>query len=123
MKALYWTWDAFDRSLMGMFLVYDTAADVLQNKQIQGDRITVGVRGNEWRSGSTPILKAFMGEPLEETEKYAKFKNPFNDVPVYVYIFPEDPCVTSTASVLYEQEYFKLPNTYRRFIEVFGAKP
>lgn len=123
MQALYWVWDAFERSSVGMFLVYGTAEVVLQNKLMEGDRITVGVRGNEWRSGSIPILKAFTGEPVETTEKYVVFKNPLNDVPVYVYIFHEDPCILNTQDVLYEREYFKLPNTYKQFIEVFGATP
>jgi hypothetical protein len=123
MQALYWAWDAFDRANMGMFLVYDTAADVLQNKMISGDKVTIGVRKNEWISGSTPILKAFTGEPIETTDKYVVFKNPLNDVPVYLYIFEEDPCIISTQEILYEREYFKLPNTYRLFIDRFGATP
>lgn len=122
MQALYWVWDAFERSNMGMFLVYKTAEDVLQNIDIEDNKITVGTRDNEWRSGSTSILKSFMGDPLEETDKFALFKNPFNQVPVYVYIFKDDPSITSPNQVFYKAEYFMLPNPYSKFIEVFGAK-
>ena len=123
LQALYWIWDAFDRANMGMFLVYGTAESVFENKLPDGNKITVGVRLNEWNSGSTPILKAFTGEPLEVTEKYVRFKNPFNNVPIYLYIFKDDPCIINTQEILYEREYFKVPNTYKRFIEVFGDKP
>lgn len=122
-QALYWTWDAFDRALMGMFLVYGTAETVLQNKLMEGDRITVGVRKNEWFSGSTPILKSFTGEPVSEGVNFVIFKNPFNEVPVYVYLFSEDSSVQAPAEVFYQAEYFKIPNSYTRFIKVFGEKP
>ena len=123
MQALYWIWDAFDRASMGMFLVYNTATDAIQNKELRGDRVSVGVRDLEWISGSTPILKAFTEEPIETTDKYVVFKNPFNEVHIYVYIFKSYPCIESTKELLYENEYFKIPNTYRKFIDIFGPTP
>lgn len=123
MEALYWIWDAFDRCSMGMFLVYHTAIHAMNNEFMDGNRITVGIRKNEWISGSTPILLAFTGEPVETWGTYVVFKNPFNAVPVYVYIYADDPCITETAQILYANEYFKVPNTYRRFEKVFGERP
>lgn len=123
MQALYWIWDAFDRSAMGMFLVYGTAQSCMKNTDMIGDRITVGVRKNEWFSGSKPILMAFTGEPIELGVNYVVFKNPFNTVPVYVYIYSEDESIVSTGQILYENEYFKVPNTYERFVKVFGENP
>jgi len=104
---------------MGMFLVYDTAQSVLDNVDLKGERVTVGIRNNEWISGSTSILKAFTGEPLEKTKEYEIFKNPFNEVPIYVYIFSEDICIVNTQQIFYKNEYFMLPNPYKRFLEVF----
>ena len=123
MKALYWIWDAFDRASMGMFLVYETASNAIQNKIMDGDKITVGTRYLEWASGATPILKAFTGEPIEKTEKYIVFINPFNKVPVYVYLFERHSCIENTKQIMYENETFMVPNTYRDFIDKFGAKP
>lgn len=122
LQALYWIWDAFERSSIGMFLVYKTAEDVIDNKDLEGDKITVGVRDLEWISGSTPILRSFVGEPKEKTDKYEVFKNPFNEVPVYVYIFKDHPCIQSTRQIFYKAEYFMVPNTYTQFKEIFGDK-
>jgi hypothetical protein len=44
MKALYWAWDAFDRAQMGMFLVYDTAINAMNNGYQKGERVEVGTR-------------------------------------------------------------------------------
>lgn len=128
MQALFWIWDAFERTNMGMFLVYETAECVLQNKDMTGDKITVGVRDLEWISGSTTILKAFTGNPVEisintEENRFEVFKSPFNEVPVYVYIFKAHPCITNTNQVFYRNEYFMLPNTYKEFINTYGSKP
>lgn len=104
---------------MGMFLVYNTAEDVLQHKQLQGDGVHVGVRKMEWTTGSKPILDAFLNAPIEVTEKYSKYI--YEGVPVYIHIFDEDQCIKSTNQVMYENEYFMLPNTYKQFMDRFGA--
>lgn len=122
MQALYWTWDAFDRALTGMVVIYKNAHDILDNVPLKGDKITVGIRRLEWVSGKRPILLAFTGEPEEETSAYVRFANPFNDVPVYVYFFEDDSCITSPNQVFYGSEYFMLPNPYSRFVERFGDK-
>lgn len=119
MQALYWIWDAFDRSMMGMFLVGNTADRALNNLHMDGDRITIGTRRNEWNAGSKNILLAFTGLPINTTEKYVVFTNPFNDVPIYLYILEDDPCIINTQQILYANEYFKLPNPYRRFQEIY----
>lgn len=123
MQALYWIWDAFDRSGMGMFLVYETASHVMNNEHMEGNSITVGVRKNEWISGSTPILKSFTEDPLEETTTKIVFKNPFNKVPVIVYVYDEDVSITSPQQIFYANEYFMIPNTYSRFEKIFGVMP
>lgn len=118
LPALYWIWDGFDRALMGMFLVYKTADDVRSKLLLEGDSIHVGVRQLEWDSGSRPILDDYLGKPVEITKDWAKYM--FENVPIYVHIFEDDPCIVETDTVLYEQENFCLPNTYEQFIERFG---
>lgn len=120
-QALYWIWDAFDRSLMTMFLVYNTAEAALANGYLTGDKITVGVRGNEWRSGSTPILLAFTGIPTKITDTHVVFKNPFNAVPVHVHVYAEDPCISPPQTIFWANEHFNIPNPYSRFLKVFGG--
>lgn len=119
MKGMYWAWDAFDRCLMNFFLVYKTAEDVLQKKQLSGDRVTIGVRKNDWISGSKGIFDSFAGYPEEKTDAYEKFM--VDGVPVYIYIFGDDACVRNPQTMLYERENFNLPNPYSQFLEVYGS--
>jgi len=121
LQALYWVWDGFDRVLMKMMPIYNTAEDMLQNLHLKGDKVTVGVRKPEWESGSVNILRNFLGTPEEKTEKYEKYI--YNKVPVYIYILEDDPCLQGTNKIFYAQEYFELPNPYSQFIKVFGIRP
>ena len=122
LQALYWIWDGFDRALMPMFLVYDTAESVLGKRLPEGNTIFVGVRNNEWTAGARTILYNFTGDPIEKTPTHEVFKNPFNGVLINVYRFNDDPCILNTQTVMYEREYFQLPNTYEQFIERFGQR-
>ena len=119
MLALFWLWDAFDRALIHFFLVGKTAEDAIAQKKQENDKVEIGVRRMEWKSGSTPILKAFMGEPLVETENHAEYFH--NTVPVYIYFFDDDPTVTSIDSFMYMNDNFSVPNPYSKFIERFGT--
>lgn len=122
LQALYWIWDAFDRAMMKM-VVIDEAHDLIkQHRQLEGDRIAVGVRKNEWTSGAYNIFKEFAGYPVDQTETYVIYKNPFNEVPVYVYVFDGDETLLNPDSVMYENESFYVPNPYTRFIEIYGNR-
>lgn len=83
---------------------------------LEGDGLYIGVRKLEWNSGAKGIFDAFVGEPEEKTEKYHKYMH--GSIPVYIYLFDDSDCVRSTDQVLYENEYFKLPNTYQDFINL-----
>ena len=120
-KSLYWIWDAFDRAMMGMFLVYGTAESVINHMLLDGEGVHVGVRNAEYYSGSKPILIAFTGEP-EKKEGFDIFKCPLSEAPVFVHYFDEAECIKSTDSVQYQNEYFKLPNPYSKFIELWPLK-
>ena len=107
---------------MPMFLIYDSAEWVINKKLPEGDTIYIGVRNNEWNAGARTVLYNFTGDPIEKTPTHEVFKNPFNGALVCVYRFNDDPCIINTAQVLYEHEYFQLPNTYQQFIERFGKR-
>lgn len=123
LNALFWVWDGFDRALINCFFVYDTAECILQNKDLEGDGVHVGVRKLEWgdnesRAGSRPIFEAFAGEPITKTDKVWTYD--YLGIPVFVHIFEEDPCILQTNQILYRNEYLKLPNPYKRFLERYG---
>lgn len=120
LKALYWAWDAFDRATMGCFLVYTTAEMVLKKRMLEGNGVYVGTRRLEWESGSKSIFDSFAGEPNEKNEKYVTYI--VDGVPVFIYIFEDEQCIRSTDSVIYESEYFKLPNPYSEFIQLYPWK-
>ena len=120
MNALYWMWDAFDRCMINFFLIYKTAEDVLAKRLLDGDGVYIGVRDVDWISGSKPIFTDFVGQPVEKTDKYELYM--FGNVPVYLYIFPDDICIRNPQTVLYERENFNLPNPYCQFIELYGNR-
>jgi hypothetical protein len=117
LQALYWVHDLFDRANMPFFLVYNTAESVLQKKQLEGDSVQVGVRLLEWNSGAKTIIDTFAQPDMKESEEATYI---YNGVPVVVHVYTDDRCITSPDTVIYNAEYFKLPNPYRRFMEVFG---
>lgn len=121
LKSLYWIWDGFDRAMMRMFLVYGTAESVLNHMLLDGEGVHVGVRKSEYLSGSKPILLAFAGNP-EEKEGYDVYKCPLSEAPVFVHYFDEDECIKSTDLVQYQHEFFRLPNPYSKFIELWPQK-
>lgn len=117
LSALYWIWDVMDRASMGMFLVYNTADAALKNRDLEGDMVHVGVRKLEWDAGGKRIIDALV-QSEEDDGNLAKYT--FNGVPIYVHIFNDHPVIRSTDQLMYEREFFKVPNPYKEFLEVFG---
>lgn len=125
MKALYWVWDMFDRSNQPFFLVHDTAEQAIKHHALKGSKVEVGIRRNEWNSGATRVLLTIMGEPLEFTQSeneegydIARFEH--EGVPVFVYIYPDAECVMQLDSIHFQHEWFKVPNPYTKFKELYG---
>jgi len=113
LQALYWIWDGFDRALMKMFVVGKTYDSVKNNKDLEGDKIEVGVRKLEWDSGSKNILDAFVGQPTSSSEDSVTYD--YNGIPVIVHIYPEDTSITSLDTKMYFGENFCMPTPYSRF--------
>lgn len=118
LKALYWMWDAFDRSMINGFVVYETAESIMKRKQLQGDSVKFGVRDLDWNSSARGVLETFLGKPVESSEKHQKYD--FDGVSVYLYVFPDDACIRNPDVRLYEQENFNIPNPYTTFLELYG---
>lgn len=117
LQALYWVHDLMDRALVPFFLVKDTAQSMIENSQLKGDALHVGVRHNAWHTGNLRIVEAFaLAE--EKTKEY--FKYDYNGVPIYIHIYKDHPCITSLNTRMYEREFFSLPNPYSEFLEIYS---
>lgn len=117
--ALYFIDDAFERSAILFFLVHKTAKQAINNQDLSGDKIEVGVRKLEWISGGKRILDNFISSYLvSETEDRAEYN--YNGVPIVVYIYPDDACITQCDRIVYEYDFFNLPNPYSKFEELYG---
>ncbi len=117
LQALYFAWDLFERSQMPMFLIGPTAASVLQKKDLDGDTIYIGVRQNAWNGGAKRTLDS-VAMPQEEKSHRAMYL--FDGVRIIVTVFPDTECILSPDQVVYHQEVFYLPNTYRKFMDTYG---
>lgn len=117
LDALYFFWDGFERATMDFFLVKNTAKQVLLDADLKGDRLTLGVKKNEWRGGQARVFKAYMEHekvmPQETTDKYMKFL--YKNVPVYLYVYDKHPTLDSFDMVFYRYESFNIPNPFQAF--------
>ena len=124
LDALYWVWDALERSSIPFFLVYQTYEDAKANRDLTGDKVEIGVRRNEWVSGGRRIMDAFI-TPATETDDeviyhYKKVNSSNISILVIVHIYDDSPCITSLDMIHYRYEEFYVPNPYKTFIEVYG---
>ena len=117
LEALYYIFDAMDRALMNFVLVGDTARSAMQNRLLTGDKVTVAVRRNEWESGARRIVDAF-AKPKEETKTIVKYE--VNGVPIVLHVLEEDTTIKSPNTLIYQNEYFKIPNPFSEFEKIFS---
>ena len=120
LKALFFFWDGFERSTMNFFLVKDTARQVMADTELSGDRLTLGIRKNEWLGGQQRIFKAFMEhERILPTRVDNGLLFTYFDVPVYLYIYDDNPCLDALDIVFYENDTFNIPNPFKEFCEQY----
>jgi len=60
LSCLYFVRDMFDHTELDMFLVKDTAQKVIDQKNLEGDHIDVGVRRLEWNPDTKTLLYAVL---------------------------------------------------------------
>ena len=118
LKALYFLWDAFDRTACPFFLVNDTYKKARFHKDLTGDKIEVGVRKVEWISGGGRILREFLGQPLEETETLATYE--YEGVPIHINLYEDHSTVIALDTMMYRNERWNIPNPYSEFEKVYG---
>lgn len=116
LASLYWIWDAFDRANMPYFLTGKTAEQVMNNEDLQGDKLTMGVRIVEWRSGAKRILDSFI-QPIETTDTKIIYEH--GGVPIEITLYEDNPHIVAPITVMYRYESFPLPNPVKDFNEKY----
>ena len=121
LEALFFFWDGFERASMNFFIIKDTANQIIANVQLSGDKLTFGIRRNEWNGGQQRIFRAFMEHekilPKKVNENCLLFT--YKEVPVYLYIYEENPCLDALDIVFYNNESFNTPNPFKTFCEKY----
>ncbi len=115
LKALYFILDLFSRPNIPFFLLGETAYCVKNKKLLTGDKITVGIRKLDFQKPNMSIMEAFY---LADTVNKKFIEYTFEGVPIEVKIIDSpDPMFTSLDSVVYQYEYFKVPNPFNKYWE------
>lgn len=116
LSALYYIWDVMERSNITMIAVGATGESIRNTAPLQGDKIEVAVRKNEWDSGASRIAETFA--PADTSEEN-KLKYEFNGVPIVVHILNDSETLQQADTKIYHSEYFRLPNPIGKFLEEF----
>ena len=120
LAALLFFWDAFERSTLNFFLIRDTAHQVIDNVDLSGDSLTLGLRKMEVNGGQFRIFKDFIThEKVKVTEFEKGYLFDYKGVPVFLYIYDENPCLDSLDIVHYAYETFNTPNPFKAFEEQY----
>ncbi len=121
LAALFFAWDAAERGQMDLFLIKDTAKQVKADKELSGDKITLGARKSEWNSGQGRIFETFaqheLGGVVSKTDEEIVYD--CKGVPVVIKLYDENEALKSFNPVFYHFETFNLPNPYELFIEKY----
>ena len=120
LAALYFCWDAFERSTLNFFLIRDTAKQVKANGELSGDYLSIGVRRMEWNGGQQRILADFLEHEhivLNETPEGLVFM--YKNVPIYLNVYEENPTLEGLDTVFYGNETFLTPNPLSLFEEKY----
>lgn len=118
LEALFFFWDGFDRASMNFFLIRDTAHQMIENKPLSGSKLTFGIRRMEWNGGQQRIFRAYMEhENVLPKGNHEMLTFKFKDVPVELYIYEENDCLSSFDIIFYNNETFNIPNPIKGFEE------
>jgi hypothetical protein len=115
LQALYFIWEAAERGQLDIFLIGNTARQVLKDEDLQG-KVTLGVRKNEWVSGQGSIFRNYIIHTLghfDNTDKLIEII--YMDIPITIKIYDENPTLQGLDTVMYRYENFNLPNPFNDF--------
>lgn len=119
LDALFFFWDGFERANLNFFLVRDTLEQVVNGEDLHGDALSLGLRKLEWNGGGEGVFRAFMEHekvlPVGKAENYILAR--YKDVPVFLYLYEDNPCITGLDIVFYKYETFNIPNPWKTFRE------
>jgi hypothetical protein len=121
MKGLYFLLDAFDRAQVTFFLVRQTAKDAINQHQLTGDHLDVGVRNNEWINGNQEILFPYFDQEnvVLKSELPDSLTYEWQDIPFTIHFYNDNECITALNTVAYEYEGWYIPNQFERFEKEF----
>ena len=121
LETLFFFWDGFERASMNFFLVKDTARQVMGDVDLHGEQLTLGIRKLEWIGGQDRVFLAFIEHekvPINKlTDTCYHFR--YKEVPVLLYIYDENPCVTNLDIVFYKNDTFNIPNPFNLFCDKY----
>ena len=121
LQALYFIFDAASRGQLGLFITGENAKQVKADADLQGDKLTLGIRRNEWTSGQGRIFSEFLlhyfQKDIKEEDGYLNIV--YKGVPIAIKIYKENPTIIELNPVNYRYETFSLPNPLDEFLEKY----
>lgn len=106
-------YDLFSRANMPFFLLDETARCAKENKTMEGDQVTVGIRQVDFQERALGILEAFKKADLigEHEIKYT-----VEGVPTIVKVIKSsEPMFTNPDTFMYQYEVFSIPNPFAEY--------
>ena len=95
----------------------------MADKELTGDRLTLGIRRNEWVGGQDRIFKAFMEhEKIPHAIMEHGFRFKYMGVPVYLYIYDNNPCLDALDIVFYNNDTFIFRIRLKSFVNSMTTK-
>lgn len=129
LQAAYWVEDFMSRSMLNFFAIGPTGEAMKANKKLFGEGVFFGVRRMEWESepgdDGTPGIPSGGRRIVDVLAQYAQDEGEIvyyfapNGVPVFLFVFEDEPTITSLDMVRYERATFKLPNPFAQFKETY----
>lgn len=115
MKALYFVEDLFSRPNIPFFLLDETALSAKENKNLEGDHITVGIRKLDFQPNNISMMDSLY-MPKSIDDKHIEYV--YDDVPITVKIIDSaDDMFRNLNTFMYQYEAFSLPNPFDKYWE------
>lgn len=115
LSALFGIQDIFERGRAQFFIAGPTLIRVINSLELEGDKITVGIKKAELTAGATEVMKtAKTPDSWTDTE----IVYTFSDVPVHIRIYLDDiQELQNPETIVYAYEVFNIPNPYKTFLQ------
>lgn len=117
LSCLYFIFDAFSRVGMDFFLVKQTAKWMMNEDELRGDHLDIGVRSLEWANDNKDMLFEYFN--YEHVKILSQLPNKitfeWHEIPFTVHLYEDNPCITSLKPIVYEHEGWFVPDQFERF--------